>query len=694
MPAFAIAGIGEPPVDDAAFPGEPAGTRERESVLRPPRRPVEPVGWRAWIPGVVGFGIPFLLIAALGAEAGGYNLVFRSQVGIIVWWGLLVGLLAGLLPAARVTRAGWITASLFGGLVAITAVGALTWTESAERSVIELSRNLTIFGAFLLLLLIQGRDGLRRSLAAVGVATALIAVVALTDRFEPGLLPFGQSATLPEGYPVARLAFPLEYWNGLAGLMAIGVAPLVWLATNSRERLGGSLAAGAIPLVILATYLTASRGGTASLVLAGAAMLALFPERLRLAFELVVPVLASILLIVLINDRPEIRDALPGDVAASQGSAMFIICLVAYVLVAAAHMLLRRPIESVVDSVPGVGRRPMWFAGGAIAAAMLVAFSVSLATGFLADRWAEFKNPAENAATVSRLANLNSGERYLYWDSAVDAASSEKLTGIGPGAYEYWWARQGSGTGFARDAHSLYLEALAEMGPLAFLLAVGLVFGPIAYVVALSVRGRSTDSRAALAAAGGGLVAFALFAGLDWAWELTVLPVAFFALVAAVAGPDTEPPEIAAGQAPSRNGAGLPMRLLAALCSLAAIAVIAVPMVGTQAFFSSKESVARGELDEALTQAERASDAQPWAASPKIQQAQVLELMGRDREAADLARQAVADERTNWRNWFVLSQTLADSSPVRSRLALRRALRLNPRSAVLRAEVEGLGESR
>jgi hypothetical protein len=69
-----------------------------------------------------------------------------------------------------------------------------------------------------------------------------------------------------------------------------------------------------------------------------------------------------------------------------------------------------------------------------------------------------------------------------------------------------------------------------------------------------------------------------------------------------------------------------------------------------------------------------------------IQQAQVLDLAGRDNEAVAAARQAVQKERGNWRNWLVLSQALADLSPARAKIAVDRALTLNPRSPYLQAE--------
>ncbi|MGA7397249.1 MAG: hypothetical protein WBW62_07355, partial [Solirubrobacterales bacterium] len=112
---------------------------------------------RESLPAVIGFGIPFVLVLFLAIEAGGYDLVLRSQAGIIIWWVVLLGAIAGLLPVARVTRAGQITLAVLAGMMLWTAIGTFTWTESTERSMVELSRVLMLLGVFALFVLTQGR---------------------------------------------------------------------------------------------------------------------------------------------------------------------------------------------------------------------------------------------------------------------------------------------------------------------------------------------------------------------------------------------------------------------------------------------------------------------------------------------------------------------------------------------------------
>ena len=638
------------------------------------------------------FGIPFLLVLYLAFASGGYDLVSRSQVGIIAWWAVVLGILVGVLPAARVTRAGRLALAVLGALVLWTAAGTLIWTESTERSVIELSRVVTLFGIFVLLLLIQGKNGLRRAVAAIAAAVTIVSVVALTDRFLPDLLPLGSDYVFPANYPKARLNFPLEYWNGLATFVAIGVGPLLWIAACGRTIAVRSAAAGILPLVVLAGYLTASRGGVIEALAVLLVMMVLFPRRIHLLLSLLIPAAGTILLVSLVNDRPELRDLIQGDVASTQGTEMFWLTLAVIVVVAGLQALVifgarKGDLESPEPS--HALARNTGIAAATIAILVLVA---ALASGFAGDRWSDFKQP-QSGDTVNRLNSVNSGDRYQTWESALDASSSEKLTGIGPGTFEYWYARDGGGQQFVRDAHSIYLESLAEMGPVGLILVLALILGPLGMAAALALKRGSEARRGLAAAAAAGMAAFAVAAGIDWAWEMTVLPVMFFVLAAGIVGAEsgylifpktTVLPEtsVLKSAPPRGTTSGWRARIPVAVGALVAIALIAVPLAATTAFRDSQTAVRAGKIEQSLDDAQRAVSLQPYSASAKVQEAQVLNLLGRGDEAADVAREATEDEPGNWRNWLVLSQIVAQSSGEESRAAYRRSRELNPRSLI------------
>jgi O-antigen ligase len=112
------------------------------------------------------------------------------------------------------------------------------------------------------------------------------------------------------------------------------------------------------------------------------------------------------------------------------------------------------------------------------------------------------------------------GDRAHYWHAALSTAAAHPLAGTGAGTFGSVHVQ----APYARDAHSLYLQALSELGIGGLFLAVAVVVAPL--VLAL---------RRGLAAPAAGLTVFAVHAGLDWDWQLPVVTVAALALAAAAA---------------------------------------------------------------------------------------------------------------------------------------------------------------
>ncbi|MFN8164264.1 MAG: hypothetical protein U0R26_10660 [Solirubrobacterales bacterium] len=209
-----------------------------------------------------GWVLPFLLVLYLALKQGGYDGVVRGEVGVAVWWIVLVGAIVGILPAARIGRAGWIAIGVLGAFTVWTGLG-IGWSESAERSVAELGRVAMLLGVFALALSTQGHRAARRTLAAVASAVVVVAGVAVLSRMEPTLLPVDNIVSfLPSAEN--RLSYPIGYWNGLAHLMALGLPLVVWLAASARLTVVRAAAAAAIPIVVLTMFPTPSRGGVAA----------------------------------------------------------------------------------------------------------------------------------------------------------------------------------------------------------------------------------------------------------------------------------------------------------------------------------------------------------------------------------------------------------------------------------------------
>ena len=105
-------------------------------------------------------------------------------------------------------------------------------------------------------------------------------------------------------------------------------------------------------------------------------------------------------------------------------------------------------------------------------------------------------------------------------------------------------------------------------------------------------------------------------------------------------------------------------------------------MAGALATRDSRDAAAEGNLGAALADAHTAQRLQPYAATPHLQRALVLEQAGALADAAAAARAATADEPTNWRTWFVLARIEARRGHGRGGRAAQ-GPRLNPRSPLL-----------
>jgi hypothetical protein len=122
-----------------------------------------------------------------------------------------------------------------------------------------------------------------------------------------------------------------------------------------------------------------------------------------------------------------------------------------------------------------------------------------------------------------------------YWHAAWHVIERHPLGGSGAGTYDLAWAAYGdlARWGEALDAHSLYLETLAELGVVGLALVLALL-AP----AAAALRSERLPLGSAAALAGG--VAFLVHAGLDWDWEFPAVTVVGIACVAA-APPKTAP---------------------------------------------------------------------------------------------------------------------------------------------------------
>ncbi len=119
--------------------------------------------------------------------------------------------------------------------------------------------------------------------------------------------------------------------------------------------------------------------------------------------------------------------------------------------------------------------------------------------------------------------------RYEYWRVALETFANQPLYGTGSGGFRVEWLRERSEEDTSRDAHSLYLETLAELGLLGFAALLAFLAGLV-----LCARRALVADRDAVVGLVGLLATYLLHAALDWDWEMpavTLLAIVLAGLV-------------------------------------------------------------------------------------------------------------------------------------------------------------------
>jgi hypothetical protein len=633
-------------------------------------------------PALAAWVLPFALVLYLALQSGGYDAVVRGQVGVAVWWIVLLGAAVGVLPRTRIGAAGWIGLGLLGMFALWTGL-SVNWTESRESTVAELGRVSLYLGVLALALCAGRRSTLRRMVDGVACAIAVVAFIAVLSRLQPQLFP---ASPLPDffGNDVAsRLSYPIDYWNGLAAFVAIGAPLVLRAATEARSLVMQALAAAAVPVIALTVFMAVSRGGVVVFVIAAAAWALLSPNRLPKLPTVLVCGVGSALLIAGADQRDAVQEGVVNAALREQGDqllAMLVVVCAGVALVQLAVGLTRRHVE-----------RPRWSvvprpaAAGMAVTAAVAAGVIALAAGAptWADRqWQGFKERSPSAQSrsgtdsLARFASTSGTGRYQHWQEAARAHATAPLTGIGAGAYEYWWARNTDEEGFfVRDAHSLYLETLGELGWIGLVLIGGFLGLTLVVGVWRAMGTGREEHRAVVAAATAGVLAFAAAAAAEWVWELPALTAAALVLAAVVlAG--------ARDSAPGGRARLIQRGAIVAL-SVAGLVAVAIPLAGAAGVRGSEGYVRDGDLVGGLREARAATAVQPYNASGHLQEALVFERAGAFGRAAAAAREATVHEPTNWRTWLVRSRIQALRGNAEASVeSYREARRLNPRSPI------------
>lgn len=629
------------------------------------------------------------MILGLALAGGGFFLGERHLAGLAVWLVLVVLLALGAAGRATLGRSFYWAAGLIAGLALFSAFSSF-WSGSVELSVTEADRVLAYLAFFLAAFLIAQTDQRRQRFAeGVGISLFAVAVLALASRLLPHALDLGPGLGSNE-----RLGYPLGYWNANGLAFGVGCAFALWISRRSPNAALRGLAVGALPVLLLALYFTYSRGGVLALVIACGCLLALSHDRLWLLATLAIGAIAAVPAVLAVQGRDAIANNLDTQAAVDQGLTVLLILLAGVAVALGLFALLRR-LEQRQHPLTGralaASRNPGVLKWVAVVLALLV-IGGGIAIGSRA--WDQFSSsdlqfPDQPA---HHFGELSGGGRDEFWRVAVESFGEEPAIGHGAGTYQFAWNQLREVEMPVLDAHSLYLEAFAELGVIGGLIVLGLVLTVLwtGFAAWRDASGTRRELHAVLFAA---CLAFAIGAGIDWFWEIAAAGAIFFlaggALVAARCGQ-------LAQQRVESNGRGEQRRFGLAVGGLAVAWVAALALIGPllvdREIDASNDAVAAGNFAAAVEHADNARSIEPWAATPYLQLGLLAESQRDFAGAANRLTQAIDREEGNWQLYYLRARIeYRGGDEAAAQADLQEAQRLNPEENCLREGFEGCG---
>jgi O-Antigen ligase len=613
-------------------------------------------------------------VAAVASAQGGY---FPTSWG---WASLgfltILGVCA--IPGG-LSDAGKLDVGFLGLLILLTAwVGASTaWSIDPAQSVLELERWLTLVSGCAAFLVVVRRLSFNSVVVGLVLAVTGVSVYSLLTRLVPDH--FG---TFDPNDPISgyRLAAPIGYWNGLGIFDVMGILLALGIATN-RDARPATRAVGTVALALLPTtlYFTFSRASMLTLAVGFLAMIALAGHRVRFITESVLFALIPVMLVVLASHEATLTQRGFSLAATAHQGHRFGIVVAAMAAAAGAsawgvswlerRLRLRKSVVRVYALL--------------LVLAPLLALSATLVhaggplhvvrrgyDSFIST--AQMPNPSN---LNGRLLTLNANGRLQLWRVALDADHGHWLTGRGAGSFERTWDRSPAADDPVRDAHSLYVETLSELGiPGLLLLAAALLLPLVA-----GIRARATPLVPALIAA---YAAFLLHNAVDWDWELSgvALTGLFIGALLVISRRSSRPRPV-----PVRGRLVL-LALLVPACGFAAVAI-----VGNTALARADSANNAHRYADAASEARLARSWMPWSPDP------LIALGAAELEGGDVAgsistfNHAIRVDPDNWQAWLDLATSERGASRA---AALEQAESLYPRSPEIAAFKNEIGWSK
>lgn len=662
-------------------------TPSPDLAAAPPRPPRSgPARVARWLD-ASGALVPAALVLFFSFQDGGF---FPGSTGVAAaGLAVLLALRAtlGAQPFASFT-APVVVAGTALALYGVWILMSASWSNAPGRALIEFDRTLLYGLAFLTCATLSWTPArVAWAVRALVLAIFVVCLVGWASRVAPDVI------SLDPGPAPDRLSQPLTYWNTQGLIAALGIILAVHLASSAREpRAARALGAAAVPVLVSTLFFTFSRGAILASVVGIVAYVVLYRSRgLIIGALAILPAAAVALVSSYDADRLASDDSL-GSAGVAQGHTVAVtvaLCTLAALVISVVATQWLHPLLQRI-SLPARSRRPVRIAAAVVAVIVVVGVPLALgAPDYVSRQYDRFVSGNTTPATDQRVRILDPGNngRLDHWRVAMKEWRQHEVRGTGAGTYENSWNRERRADFNVRDAHSLYLENLSELG----IVGLGLLGVALATLVgAVAWRGQRRRHRdraldvslyAAFAAAA---LAWMVHAGLDWIWETPAVTAWVFALGGMLLASRVAPDAVAGPGRTARVAIGIGCLVLA---------VIPVQLVrseralneGIRAFRAEPQNCPRA-IDASLRSlAAVGARAEPWELIAYCDVG-----AGEPDLAVQAARNAIRRDPDRWTYHYALAlvQGVAGQDP---RPAARRALELNPRNQIAQQAVKVFG---
>jgi O-antigen ligase len=611
--------------------------------------------------------LPGGLVVMFGFDAGGFFPAAQAAAIIALAQVLLVRSMLSRDPFVGVSRATLVAIAALGAYAALTLASAL-WSHSLGRALIEFDRALL----YMLVLALFGTvranaANLRWMIRGIALGCSIVCAAGLISRVAPDVW-----HTAPD-VANERLSYPVTYWNALGLLATLGILFAFELTCSLAERrLTRVLAAAVLPVLAATLFFTFSRGAIAAGVVGLAAYILVARPRLLVSGALAaVPCTAALIAVAYHAKLLDTVDPTT-PAATAEGHRVALAVLASAAVCAALRLVFAARLDPRLGREPHaarMSRQTRSSAIGAAAAAIIVAALVLGVPHALTRDWNRFfsgATPNGNSGDLrQRLTDPANNGRSELWTVALNGLDASPLHGSGAGTYQTLWDRNRPRFFYTVNAHSLYLEAAAELGAPGLALLAVLVGGVL---VGLTARARGSQ-RSLYGVLLGAAVLWGVHAGVDWDWQMPVVTVPFFAIAGLALGPR-------GGGVRGWPAGGAARFALASIC-VAAMVLPALIIVSQGRLDVAKRALSASDCARAVPAARSSIN---WLGA----QPQPYEILGfcdlrrgQPRLAVAAMREAQRRDPASWEPYYELAVAQA-AAGIDPRAAAERALRMNP----------------